>query len=127
LARENEALRERRRDDLASLVREKVNACRAYEAQVKALSGKGEIPDANDPHQRQELGRLAERMTALAVENHNRLKVAVAANRKLADAVAEAVKSATPGPGVYSRYGTVDRGRSSGAGAPLAISVNHTL
>jgi hypothetical protein len=41
--------------------------------------------------------------------------------------VTNAVKAMTPGPGVYARDGAIDRGRPSGAGAPMALSVNHTL
>ncbi len=127
LARENEALRERRRDDLPDLVREKLAASRVYEVQIKAITRDGGVVAGNTDALKQRIGALARAMSALAAENHRRLRVAVEVNRRIAETVANAVKAMTPGPGVYSRHGAIDRGRPSGAGAPMALSVNHTL
>ena len=130
LARENEALRERRRDDLPDLVREKLAASRVYEVQMKAITAivqDGGVVAGNTDALKQRIGALARAMSALAAENHRRLRVAVEVNRRIAETVANAVKAMTPGPGVYSRHGAIDRGRPSGAGAPMALSVNHTL
>lgn len=127
LARENEALRERRRDDLPALVREKLAAGRLYEAHMKAIAETGGTVAANTEPLKQRIAVLARAIPALAAENHRRLRVAVEVNRRIAEQVTNAVKAMTPGPGVYSRYGAIDRGRPSGAGAPLSLSVNHTL
>lgn len=127
LARENEALRERRRDHLPDLVREKLAATRIYEAQMKAIAGNGGAVTGNTGALKQRIGALARAIPALAAENHRRLRVAVEVNRRIAETVTNAVKAITPGPGVYARNGAIDRGRRSGAGAPMALSINHTL
>ena len=127
LARENEALRERRRDHLPDLVKEKLAATRIYEARMKAIAGNGGAVTGNTDALKQRMGALARAIPALAAENHRRLRVAVEVNRRIAETVTKAVKAMTPGPGVYARNGAIDRGRPSGAGAPMALSVNHTL
>ncbi len=127
LMRENEALRARRRDDLSGLVREKVAATKLYEAQIKAVSKAGGTVPGNTEALKQRIAQLARVIPALAAENHRRLRVAVEVNRRIAEQVTNAVKAMAPGPGVYSRYGAIDRGRASGAGTPMSLSVNHTL
>jgi len=127
LVRENEALRERRRDDLSVLAREKVAASNLYEARMKAISETGGAVTGNTDALKQRIAALARAIPALAAENHRRLRVAVEVNRRIAEQVTRAVKAMAPGPGVYSRYGAIDRGRVSGAGAPLSLSINHTL
>ncbi len=127
LARENEALRERRRDQLPALVREKLAATRIYETHMKAIAGTGAaVPGASDAL-KQRIGALARAIADLAAENHRRLRVAVEVNRRIAESVTNAVKAMAPGPGVYARNGAMHRGRPAGAGAPLSLAVNHTL
>ncbi len=127
LARENDALRQRRRDDLPAVVREKLAASKLYEAQMKAVAETGGAVTGNTDALRQRIAVLARAIPALAAENHRRLRVAVEANRRIAEQVTNALKAMAPGPGVYSRQGAIDHGRPSGGGAPLSLSVNHTL
>lgn len=127
LARENEALRQRRRADLSDLAREKLAASRIYEALMKAIAEHGGEVSGNTEALKGRMAALARAIPALAAENHRRLRVAVEVNRRIAESVTNAVKAMTPGPGVYSRQGAIHRGRPSAAGAPLSLSVNHTL
>ena len=55
------------------------------------------------------------------------LKVAIEANRKVVDMIAEAVKSATPGPGTYGSNGVTDIPDHKSQVRGMALSFDQTL
>jgi hypothetical protein len=127
LLRENAALGDGRRDELAALTAEKIAACRAYEALLKSFAEKPGTLGAVDDDQRRRLRQLGEKLMAVAGENARRLEVAVAAHRRFMETVAEAARSLAPGPGTYSCKGSVGQGRAARGPAPVAVSVNRSL
>jgi hypothetical protein len=127
LLRENTALGEGRRDELAGLTAEKLAACRAYEALLRSFADNPDTLAAIDDDQRHRLRQLGDKLIAVAGENARRLEVAVAAHRRFMDTVAEAARAMTPGPGTYSRKGSIGQGRTARGLAPVAVSVNRSL
>jgi len=127
LLRENTALGEGRRDQLARLTAEKLAACRAYEALLRSFADNPDTLAAIDDDQRRRLRQLGDKLTAVAEENARRLEVSVAAHRRFMDTVAEAARAVAPGPGTYSRKGSVGQGRVARGLAPVAVSVNRSL
>jgi hypothetical protein len=127
LLRENAALGDGRRDELAGLTAEKIAACRAYEALLRSYADNPDTLAAIDDEQRRRLRQLGDKLIAVAKENARRLEVAVEAHRRFMDTVAEAARSLAPGPGTYSRNGSIGPGRTARAVAPVAVSVNRSL
>jgi hypothetical protein len=127
LLRENTALGEGRRDELAGLTAEKLAACRAYEALLRSFADNPDTLAAIDDDQRRTLRQLGDKLIAVAKENARRLEVAVEAHRRFMDTVAEAARSLAPGPGTYSRNGSIGPARTARAVAPVAVSVNRSL
>ena len=127
LLRENSALGDGRRDEVAALTAEKIAACRAYEALLKSFADTPDMLAAIDDDHRRRLRQLGDKLIAVAEENAHRLEVAVEAHRRFMDAVAAAAGSLAPGPGTYSRKGSVAQGRAARGLAPVAVSVNRSL
>jgi len=127
LLRENTALGEGQRDELAGLTAEKLAACRAYEALLRSFADNPDTLAAIDDDQRRRLRQLGDKLIAVAEENARRLEVAVMAHRRFMDTVAEAARAMAPGPGTYSCNGRVGEGRAARTAAPVAVSVNRSL
>ncbi len=127
LLRENAALGEGRRDEIAGLTAEKIAECRTYEALLRSFADSPDTLAAIDDDQRHRLRQLGGKVIAVAEQNARKLEVAVAAHRRFMDTVAEAARAMAPGPGVYSRNGSVGQGRTARAVAPVAVSVNRSL
>jgi hypothetical protein len=127
LLRENAALGDGRRDELAGLTAEKIAASRAYEALLRSFADNPDTLAAIDDDQRRRLRQLGDKLIAVAKENARRLEVAVEAHRRFMDTVAEAARSLAPGPGTYSRNGSIGPARTARAVAPVAVSVNRSL
>ena len=127
LLRENAALGDGRRDELAGLTAEKIAECRAYEALLRSFADNPDTLAAIDDDQRRRLRQLGDKLISVAEDNARRLEIAVAAHRRFMDTVAEAARSLAPGPGIYSRNGSVGQGRTARAVAPVAVSVNRSL
>ncbi len=130
LTRENRALREHRPPDVAALLEEKSTLSRVYESRVRGLSEISEKPQAMtqvnaDLHER--LRNLGEKVNGLMEDNAKLLKNAIEANRRVVEAIAEAVKSSQPGPGTYSADGSVEAGGNAAASQTTSISVNRSL
>ena len=125
--RENAALGEGRRDEIAGLTAEKTAACRAYEGLLRSFAENPDALAAIDDDQRRKLRQLGEKLIAVADENARKLEIAVAAHRRFMDTVAEAARAMAPGPGIYSRNGSVGPGRTARTLAPVAVSVNRSL
>jgi hypothetical protein len=127
LLRENTALGEDRRGEIAGMTAEKLAACRAYEALLRSFADNPDTLAAIDDDQRRRLRQLGDKVIAVAEENARRLEVAVTAHRRFMDTVAEAARAMAPGPGTYSRTGRVGQGLTAPAAPPVAVSVNRSL
>ncbi len=127
LTQENAALRAKRHDDVATLLKRKVSLSRAYESRVQGLIEKPDALARVDQALRQRLRGLGETVHRLMEENARLLKVAIEAGRCVVRSVSEAVKSSHPGPGTYSANGAVGTPGNGAAPRNLAISVDQSL
>ena len=130
LTRENRALREHRTPDVTALLEEKNTLSRVYESRVSRLSKISEKPQIMtqvNADLRERLRNLGEKVNGLMEDNAKLLKSAIDANRRVVEAIAEAVKSGQPGPGTYSANGSVDAGGNTAASQTTPISVNRSL
>ncbi len=130
LERENIALREHRPADVAGLLNEKQTLSRVYEARIIRFGKLTETPDAfkdMNPELLERLKALGGKVNALMDVNERLLKVAIEANQRVMEAIANAVKGNNPGPGVYSASGVVrdDPGKAGSMTSP--VSVNRSL
>ncbi len=130
IEKENKALRGIKSGDATSLLEEKNTLTRAYESRVEGLDELLGNPDAVgklDPELRQRMRKAGERLNALVEENAMLLKVAIEANQRVVDIVAEAVKEAQPGPGTYSSKGSVEKDRTGTITKNVAFSLDRQL
>ncbi len=127
LERENAALKDRRNVELHELLDDKVTLSRVYETRMQFFN---ENPDAliNSPAEhRDRLRELADKISALLKENADMLQVAIKANRRVVDMIAEAVKTAAPGPGTYGANGMTGLSDHKSEAQGLALSLDQTL
>ncbi len=127
LERENAALKDRRNSDLHQLLDDKVTLSRVYETRMQFFN---ENPDAliNSPADlRDKLQEKATQISSLLSENANMLRVAIKANRRVVDMIAEAVKSVTPGAGTYGANGMTGLSDHKSEAQGLALSLDQTL
>ncbi len=130
LETENKALREHRAADVKPLLEEKTSLCRAYENKVLALDELSRMPDQFEDVDRDPIERLrglGEKVRLLIEENSRLLKVSIEANKRVLDAVAEAIKENSPAAGIYTARGAVDPGNTKAASQTTPISVNRSL
>lgn len=127
LERENAALKDRRNIELHELLDDKVTLSRVYETRMQFFN---ENPDALSnaaPELGDKLRELAERISELLEENANMLKIAITANRRVVDMIAEAVKTVTPGAGTYGSNGMTGLSDHKSEAQGLALSLDQTL
>ena len=124
LDKENAALRQRRTADVSALVDEKSKLSRAFESRFKGLAEHPEELAKVGSELRQRLAGVGRTVEARAEENARLLRVALAAHDKVIQVIAEAVKSAQPGPRTYA---PPRRGRIKTASATPPISVDQAL
>ncbi len=130
LARENHALREKRPDEVTALMEEKNNLTRAYETRVDGLSELVENPeelDEVDSDLQERLHGLGDKVSKLVGENARLLKVAIDANKRVVEAIADAVKSTRPGPGTYSAKGAVGDDGPNGSSQNVSFTLDRSL
>ncbi len=122
LERENSALNRYDRGSLPALLEEKARLGRAYESQMETLGDDKDAMADADPDLGQRLREIGAQVRDLIERNARLLKIAIEANRRVVDLIAEAVKASTPGPAVYG-----GRGRATAAagsrGAPKSRPV----
>jgi hypothetical protein len=123
IERENAALAAGERAPVRPLLEEKQTACRMYEEAVRALSGNA--PDAAGPDDAS-LRRAAERLGRASAENRRRLAAAIAAHKRLFDAVAAAMRESSSPAGVYAKTGAPARSAVVSL-APPALSFDRAL
>ncbi len=130
LETENRALREHRAADVKSLLEEKTSLCRAYESKILALDELSRTPDRFDDVDSGLIERLqgmGEKVQFLIEENSCLLKVSIEANKRVLDAVAEAIKESSAAAGIYTARGAVAPGNTTAASQTTPISVNRSL
>lgn len=127
LERENEALKNRRHQNVAALLEEKSALSRAYEARVLGLKKAADEMAGVDADLRERLRGLGEKVKALMEENARHLRVAMEVNKRVMGVIADAVKSRRPGPKTYSAKGSTKGKRVDAAGQGVAVSINRSL
>ena len=127
LERENEALTHYDRGSLESLLDEKTRLGRAYESRMEALGGDSAALADADPDLGQRLREIGADVRDLIARNARLLKIAIEANRRVVDLIAEAVKASTPGPGVYGKRGKAAAAPARGAPKSAPISFDRSL
>jgi flagellar biosynthesis/type III secretory pathway chaperone len=123
LERENAALTRYDRGSLQSILDEKTRLGRAYESRMEALGDDATALAEADPDLGQRLREIGAEVRDLIARNARLLKIAIEANRRVIDLIAEAVKASAPGPGVYGVRGRTAVA-ASGRGAPKSLPVS---
>ena len=127
LERENDALRNRRNSDLSDILDEKVTLGRVYESRIMGLTDEDVDLSGVDLELRERLKGLGQKVGALMEENAQLLKIAIEANKRVVNLIAEAVRESASNAGTYSASG-VSATDAPGAGAQkVGISVAQTL
>lgn len=128
LERENAALTHYERGGLQALLDEKTRLGRAYESRMEALGGDATALGEADPDLGQRLREIGANVRDLIARNARLLKIAIEANRRVVDLIAEAVKASAPGPGIYGVRGrTAVAGAGRGAPKSLPVSFDRSL
>lgn len=127
LRRENKALRDRRSDELKTLLDEKSTLGRVYETRLQGLIDDEVDFSGVDPEMRERLREAADQVRGMMDENAKLLKVAIAANKRVVDMIASAVKRSTPTAGTYSKKGAVGSDGYRAAKQNVAFSLDRTL
>ena len=121
LDRETAALAIHDRAALRALFEEKRLACQAYEDGARALEDSGMA--SADPAAGQALRLASECLTRASAENQRRLAAAIAAQQRVLDIIAQAVRQHSSGAATYTNDGGREHPRRVSA-APLALSFN---
>ena len=127
LERENEALQNKRHSEFNEILDEKVTLGRVYESRIMGLTKDSEGLDNVDADLLDRLRSLGGKVHGLMEENAQYLKVAIEANRRVVDLIAEAVKENSPNAGTYSQKGMLG-GTTKGDAAQIApFSLDQSL
>jgi flagellar biosynthesis/type III secretory pathway chaperone len=124
LSRENSALKAGATEDMNLLVDEKTALARILETRVQGLTADGVGLDGVDEDLRATAREAMDRVNAMINENGQRLRTAIAANKRVVELVQTAVKDARPGPSVYSakgRHGYAQRPAQQARGMALSL------
>ena len=127
LERENQSLRDKKNQDLNDILDEKVTLGRVYESRIMGLTENPEILKEVDIDLRNQLRTIGERVNELIVDNSQSLKIAIEANRRVVNLIAEAVRDSAPSAGTYSSAGITGVIDNHGNPRNVAISIDHTL
>lgn len=127
LERENNALRNKQNKELNEILDEKVPLGRVYESRIMGLAeASPEAINSVDLELRDRLRGLGKKVNDLIEDNAKLLKIAIEANRRVVDLIAEAVKASVPSAGTYSANGETGVEQHA-ASKNVAISVDQTL
>ena len=127
LERENLALREKQNKELNEILDEKVTLGRVYESRIMGLTEDPEALDNVDKELLERLRGIGEKVNGLIEDNAKMLKIAIEANRRVVNLIAESVKASVPSAGTYSPTGATGTQDHRAAPKNVAISVDHTL
>jgi flagellar biosynthesis/type III secretory pathway chaperone len=123
LERENAALTRYERGSLPALLEEKTRLGRAYESRMETLGDDAAALAEADPDLGRRLGEIGARVRDLIARNARLLKIAIEANRRVVDVIADAVKSSTPGPAIYGVRGRKAAAATATRGAPTSVPI----
>ena len=126
LARENEALGNRKYSEINEILDEKVTLGRVYESRIMGLTDDPAALEQVDRELRDRLCSLGEKVNGLIEENAAMLKIGIEANRRVVNMIAEAVKASVPSAGTYSANGAAGVEQHAPS-KNVAITVDHTL
>lgn len=124
---ENDALKNHNPEVIHALLDDKATLSRVYESRYKGLSEKPEALNHIDPALRDELSNLAKKVDICIQENGKLLHVAIEANRRVVDLIAEAVQEQQPGAGTYSSNAQASNQGANAASQRVALSLDQTL
>ena len=127
LKRENDALKNHRTEVIHKLLDEKATLARLYESRFKRLTEKPDILAETDANLRQQLGQLAAEVENLIQENGKLLHIAIEANRRVVDLIAEAVHAQQPTAGTYSSDAQTSTNGANASSQRVALSLDQTL
>ena len=127
LERENDALKNHKTEVIHTLLDDKATLARVYETRLKGLAEKPEILENADPALREKLRHFAEKVETLILENGKLLNVAIEANRRVVDLIADAVQAQQPNAGTYSSDAQASNNGSNAASQRVALSLDQTL
>ncbi|MAF95484.1 MAG: hypothetical protein CMM60_06990 [Rhodospirillaceae bacterium] len=127
LERENAALREKRNKELYEILDEKVILGHVYESRIMGLTEDPEALDSVDQELCERLRGIGGKVNGLIEDNAKMLKIAIEANRRVVNLIAETVKASVPSAGTYSPTGATGTHDHRAAPKNVAISANHTL
>lgn len=126
LARENDALNNRKYSEINEILDEKVTLGRVYESRIMGLTDDPAALKQVDRDLREQLHGLGEKVNELIEKNAQLLKIGIEANRRVVNMIAEAVKASVPSAGTYSANGETGVEQHA-ASKNVAITVDHTL
>ncbi len=126
LARENEALVNRKYSEINEILDEKITLGRVYESRIMGLTDDPAALKEVDADLRDQLRGLGEKVNGLIEENAQLLKIGIEANRRVVNMIAEAVKASVPSAGTYSANGAAGVEQHAPS-KNVAITVDHTL
>lgn len=126
LARENDALVNRKYSEINEILDEKVTLGRVYESRIMGLTDDPAALKEVDADLRAQLRGLGEKVNGLIEENAQLLKIGIEANRRVVNMIAEAVKASVPSAGTYSASGATGVEQHAPS-KNVAITVDHTL
>lgn len=124
---ENLALAERRFLDVEALLEEKATLARLYENSMKDLDEAQLDWKAIEPELNEKLTVAGTRLANAMGENTLRLEVGMTANRTVIDLFAEAVQTATPHSGTYSKNGRTGKEGTRAAANSLSVALDQNL
>lgn len=127
LERENAALREKQNKVLNEILDEKVTLGRVYESRIMGLTEDPEALDNVDKELLERLRGIGEKVNGLIEDNAKMLKIAIEANRRVVNLIAEAVKASVPSAGTYSPTGATGTQDHRAAPKNASMSVDRTL
>ena len=127
LERENQSLHDKKNQDLNEILDEKVTLGRVYESRIMGLTENPDVLNEVDIDLRESLRTIGEKVNGLIEENSQLLKIAIEANRRVVNLIAEAVRDSAPSTGTYSSAGVTGALDNHGAPRNVAISIDHTL
>ena len=125
--RENDALKNHKTEVIHTLLDDKATLARVYETRLKGLAEKPEILEDADPVLREKLRHFAEKVETLILENGKLLNVAIEANRRVVDLIADAVQAQQPNAGTYSSDAQASNNGANAASQRVALSLDQTL
>jgi len=127
LERENQLLRDKKSHDLNEILDEKVTLGRVYESRIMGLTENPEALNEVKIDLRESLRSIGEKVNGLIEENSQLLKIAIEANHRVVNLIAEAVRNSAPSTGTYSSAGIAGIMDNHGNPRNVAMSIDHTL